>query len=48
MNIREINDVDELASLKDVWRELHSKTPQGNFFQSLDWLLTYWKHFGAA
>ena len=48
MNIREINHVDELTSLQEVWSELLSRTPQANFFQTLDWLLTYWKHFGAT
>jgi len=48
MNIREINDAEELDSLQEVWNELLAQTPQANFFQTLDWLQTYWKHFGEA
>jgi len=48
MNVREINSVQELTSLQQVWSDLLARTPQACFFQSLDWLQTYWKHFGET
>jgi CelD/BcsL family acetyltransferase involved in cellulose biosynthesis len=47
MDIREFNSLEELESLRSVWRILLEHTPNANFFQSLDWLNVYWKHFGA-
>lgn len=46
-HVREINDVRELEALRLTWRVLHSQTRDASFFQTLDWLLTYWKHFAA-
>ena len=45
-NVLEINDPDELEQFRLVWSALLSKTPRASFFHSLDWLQTYWKHFG--
>ena len=45
--VREINDPAELAALGQLWSELLARTPGASFFQSLEWLLVYWKHFGA-
>jgi CelD/BcsL family acetyltransferase involved in cellulose biosynthesis len=42
----EINRIDELDSLQSVWRSLLAQTRDGSFLQSLDWLKTYWRHFG--
>lgn len=42
----EINDVEELESYRLCWAALLNETPQASFFQSLDWLQAYWKHFG--
>ena len=47
LTVREINDPAELTSLGSVWSELLARTPGASFFHSLDWLLVYWKHFGA-
>jgi CelD/BcsL family acetyltransferase involved in cellulose biosynthesis len=47
MNIREFNSIEELAPLRDTWHKLLVQTPHANFFQSLDWLEVYWKHYGA-
>ncbi len=44
--VREINDPAELAHLRLVWNSLLPLTPGASFFHSLDWLLTYWNHFG--
>jgi CelD/BcsL family acetyltransferase involved in cellulose biosynthesis len=47
MSVREINQIDELASLRESWRALLSATPGASFFQSLEWLEVYWRHFGG-
>jgi CelD/BcsL family acetyltransferase involved in cellulose biosynthesis len=43
--VTEINQVDALDSLRLVWQHLHCGTRRPSFFQSLDWLVTYWRHF---
>ena len=45
-SIVEINDPLELDSLRLTWKLLLSETRRASFFQSLDWLQTYWNHFG--
>jgi len=42
----EINDLDALDVYRAAWRRLLDETPRGSFFQSLDWLEVYWRHFG--
>jgi CelD/BcsL family acetyltransferase involved in cellulose biosynthesis len=44
----EINDPAGLAALAPLWRTLLAQTPGASFFHSLDWLATYWKHFGGG
>ncbi len=44
--VREINDVGELAAYRSVWETLLSETDDATFFQSLDWLSVYWRHYG--
>jgi CelD/BcsL family acetyltransferase involved in cellulose biosynthesis len=46
-SVVEINDVAQLGELRDAWRRLLAQTPGGTFFQSLEWLETYWKHYAA-
>lgn len=48
IHVTEINDPAELAGHRLLWKSLLAKTPNANFFQSLDWLEPYWRHFGAA
>ncbi len=45
--VTEIRSIEELASYRLVWQSLLLKTRDATFFQSLDWLETYWHHFGA-
>ncbi len=47
MHVEEFNCIDQLGSLRDVWSDLLKTTPSASFFQSLDWLEVYWRHFGA-
>lgn len=44
----EINDIEQLEGYRLLWNALLYKTRCASFFQSLDWLQTYWRHFGAA
>lgn len=46
--VREINCIDQLAEYRQAWAKLQSETPGASFFQSLDWLLCYWRHFGQG
>ena len=44
--VTEINSLEELAGRRLLWDLLLSQTREATFFQSLDWLLAYWRHFG--
>lgn len=44
----EINQIEELEHYYLLWSSLLKQTPGGSFFQSLDWLQVYWKHFGRG
>jgi len=43
----EINRIDELVPFRQDWEGLLRETAGASFFQSLDWLEVYWRHFGA-
>jgi CelD/BcsL family acetyltransferase involved in cellulose biosynthesis len=43
----EVNDVVELAGYRLAWDALLAQSPHSNYFQTLDWLSTYWRHNGA-
>lgn len=45
-HVREINDPAELASIVPAWHELLKTTPAATFFQTPEWLMAYWSHFG--
>ena len=47
MCIREINRIEELAPYREAWAGLLGATPRAGFFQSLEWLEAYWRHFGS-
>lgn len=47
-DVREINHIEELAEYRSVWRSLLAQTRGASFFQSLEWLEAYWKHYGAG
>lgn len=44
----EINQIDDLAPFRQPWGNLLLQTPGGAFFQSLEWLEIYWRHFGTG
>lgn len=46
--VEEINDPERLESHRLRWSALLAQTPGRSFFHSLDWLLAYWKCYGAG
>lgn len=46
-DVVEINCLEELDVYTDDWARLYRETPDASFFQSLDWLKVYWRHFGG-
>jgi CelD/BcsL family acetyltransferase involved in cellulose biosynthesis len=40
----EVNDIDDLAGYRLAWDALLAQSPHSNYFQTLDWLTTYWRH----
>ncbi len=45
-SVREINAIGDLAPYRSAWNELLSQTKNASFFQTLEWLELYWKHYG--
>jgi hypothetical protein len=45
---KEITDISRLSGYRTAWRKLLRQTPGGSFFQSMEWLEAYWKHFGKG
>jgi len=46
--VHEINHIGELAEHRQLWRSLLQRTDSATFFQSLEWLEVYWRHFGRG
>ncbi|MFZ5831153.1 MAG: GNAT family N-acetyltransferase [Planctomycetota bacterium] len=46
--VREFNRLDDLNNYRAAWASLLRTTPGGSFFQSLEWIEAYWRHFGAG
>jgi len=44
--VTEINRPEQLDEIRLHWRALLARTREGSFFQSLDWLESYWRHYG--
>lgn len=47
-DVLEINALKDLRSFHLAWTALHARTPGASFFQTLEWLETYWRHFGEG
>jgi CelD/BcsL family acetyltransferase involved in cellulose biosynthesis len=45
--VTEIRSIEQLESYRLVWQSLLQQTPGATFFQSIDWLEAYWRHYGA-
>jgi len=46
--VHEVNDIQDLAGYRLLWNWLLPRTGNATFFQSLDWLEVYWRHFGGG
>ena len=46
-DVVEVNDARELSCYQVAWTALHAETRGASFFNTLEWLQTYWRHFGA-
>jgi len=44
----EINDIRQLDAYRLAWKALLGRTRGATFFQSLQWLEVYWRHFGQG
>ena len=48
LEVQEFNDVAKLGGLRPAWNQLLAETEDPDFFRTLCWLETYWKHYGAG
>ncbi|MGO9110559.1 MAG: GNAT family N-acetyltransferase [Thermoguttaceae bacterium] len=48
IEVREINQIENLREFRIAWQTLLAETPGASFFHSLDWLECYWKHFASG
>ncbi len=48
MHTQVISKLDEFEALETEWRALWTSSDKSTFFQSPDWLLPWWKHFGSG
>jgi CelD/BcsL family acetyltransferase involved in cellulose biosynthesis len=46
VEISEIRSVDELSTYRLAWNSWLSSTPRATFVNTIDWLESYWQHFG--
>lgn len=43
-DVVEINEIEALRSYHLAWTALHAETPRASFFQTLEWLESYWRY----
>src|SRR4051812_31263724 len=48
IEVREINDIEEVIHYRLVWNSLFAATQDASFFLSFDWFETSWRHFGRG
>ena len=48
LEVVEVNSLHQLAGYRLAWAKLLAVTRAASFFQSLDWLEVYWRHFGGG
>lgn len=48
LHVDELRDWSAVASLRDDWNRLYAQSPGASFFQSFDWLETYWRFYGEG
>ena len=47
-HVVEVNHLEQLEKLRLIWSLLVSQTRGASFLHTLDWLQTYWRHFGPG
>jgi CelD/BcsL family acetyltransferase involved in cellulose biosynthesis len=47
MSVEEINCLAALSQYRQAWQQLLRSTPRATFFQTLEWLEIYWRHYAA-
>jgi CelD/BcsL family acetyltransferase involved in cellulose biosynthesis len=47
IDVVQLTDIDALEDYRLAWEFLLEQTASASFFQALDWLECYWKHYGA-
>ena len=47
-DIKEINNIDSFAQLKDQWRQLLSVSPNQSAFLTWEWLCSWWQVYGEG
>jgi CelD/BcsL family acetyltransferase involved in cellulose biosynthesis len=45
-HVVEVRSIEDLAEYRLAWSALLPETPGASFFHTIDWLETYWRHFG--
>ena len=48
LSVAEFRSLDELANVRLTWKSLWDQTPDANYFQSYDWLRSYWRFYGEG
>src|SRR5574341_2578494 len=46
--VRAVTTPAELLALHADWEDLLARTPAANIFLTVDWLHTWWRHYGGA
>lgn len=46
--VEELQDWSAVVALRDDWNRLFAQSPSASFFQSFDWLETYWRFYGSG
>ena len=47
LRVHEINVLEDLGEYRTAWTRLLADTARPTFFQTLEWLEVYWRHFGT-
>ena len=46
IEVQQIDDIEALGAYRLLWTSWLPETPRASFFNTLEWLETYWRHFG--
>jgi CelD/BcsL family acetyltransferase involved in cellulose biosynthesis len=46
IDVQQIDNIEELGFYRLLWTSWLPETPHASFVQTLEWLETYWRHFG--